>query len=167
MNRNFTNYLMAGALVLVAGFVPAAKATTLTTLQDWCVNVDGSTSNCNTGAAVGVSGGFDFTLGTQVEGDPATAYSPTEAAPFNDQNGLGIFSVTLTAGSGQFAYMYMDYDLNANASGSFSDSAAAVGTPGTANAASVSYEMFDPNVGGGSWWRTRLARTTRLADAAT
>jgi hypothetical protein len=146
MIRNFTKYAFTGSLLLVAAFVPAASASSLTTLQDWCTNTNGDTSTwCNAGNPVGVSGGFDYTLGSQTEGAPATAYAGF--GTYNDQNTLGTYTATLNPGAGQYVAMYMDYDLNFNylASGSFSDFASANGVQSVANATSLSYELDDPN----------------------
>lgn len=154
MIRSTTKYGWMAAALLLVGFLPAAHATTLASLNDWCFNVDGVnvvTNLCNTGQTSvtfpsGVNGSsFDFTLGSQTEGTPSTPYSgmPTTV---NDQNTLGSVTITLSPGANQYVLAYMDYDLNYNAQGgSFSDFASTNGAQAVANATSVNYSLNDPN----------------------
>ena len=124
-----------------AGFLPAAHASTIASLQDWCGNIDGQnvdTNFCNQGGAVTVpanvnASGFDFTLGS------SSANFPTTSAA----NNLGSITFTLSAGANQFVLMYMDYDLNYNAvgGGSYNDT----GSAKNALPANESYELNDPN----------------------
>lgn len=146
IRSSFKTGLMA--VVVLAGLLPAAHAATLASLNDWCFNINGSTSFCNTGQSTvtfpsGVNGSnFDFTLGSQTEGTPSTPFSgfPTTV---NDQNTLGSIQITLFAGANQYVLAYMDYDLNYNASGvgSFSDSASIHG----AQPFTTAYSLNDPN----------------------
>ena len=139
MIRTTTKYTWAAMTVLLlAGLAPAAHASSIATLQDWCGNINGvnvSTNFCNQApAAVSTpadvnDSSFDFTLGG----------SATPEAT----NNLGPISITLTAGNNQYVLMYMDYDLNFNAvgGGSYNDYA----STGGALASGESYELDDPN----------------------
>jgi hypothetical protein len=138
---------MVSALLLTA-FLPAAHATTLASLNDWCFNIDGvnpATNLCNQGqTTVTVPGGvngsaFDFTLGSQTEGTPSTPYAgyPTTV---NNQNTLGSVTITLSPGASQYVLAYMDYDLNYDNAGSFQDSASTHG----ALAGGESYSLNSP-----------------------
>lgn len=152
MIRSTTKYGLMAATLLV-GFLPAAHATTLASLHDWCINIDGAdvfNNHCNTAQTTitvpaGVSGtGFDYTLDSQTEGTPATPYA---GVGVNDLNTLGSITITLSPGANQFVLAYMDYDLNFNnlSSGSFSDYGSVHGTQTVANATAVNYALNDYN----------------------
>jgi hypothetical protein len=117
-------------LIAVTVFSPRAHASTIASLANWCVNVNGNTSDaCNGGGSGGGITGIDLSL------FDTTLESGT--------NSLGSIAVTLGPGLGQSALVYMDYDLNYDAVGSFQDFGSVVG----ANPADMSFEMDDPNLG--------------------
>jgi hypothetical protein len=113
------------AVVALTVLAAGAKASTIATLSDWCVNVNGDISTACNGAGGGSAAislaGFDTTIGT---------------------NNLGSIVVKLGAGLAQSVLVYMDYDLNFATAGSFQDYGTVAGTAGTG----VSYELEDPNV---------------------
>lgn len=147
MIRNSYKYtFLAGTLMLV-GLLPTAQATTLPSLHDWCVNINGDSSSlCNTGQTSvvfpsGVDGsGFDFTLDSQTEGSPVTPFSGYPST-VNDLNTLGSFTITLTPGAGQYVLAYFDYDLNYNVSGSFGDKGSVHGM----QPMGTNFSINDPN----------------------
>jgi len=128
-DQKFARYGLLGLLVLLA-LSQVAMASSMTALNDWCVNVNGDINTaCNGAGGGGVSGlatinlsGFDATL------SPAT-------------NSLGSVVITLNPGFSGTVSFYADYDLDFASYGSFDDSAKTV----NALPAGWSYEADDPN----------------------
>lgn len=119
-------FALLAAAAAMAALPQGAKAGPVTSLADWCVNVNGdTTSACNFagggGGAIDLTG-FDQTL---------------EPAP----NTLGIITVMLGPGASQFVSLYADYDLSYSLYGSFDDFA----SMGGALPAGWNFSVNDPN----------------------
>lgn len=132
--RHFIGFTVAMlALAVVAN---QAKASSLTGLADWCVNLNGDVVTACNGAGVGGSSG------PSPGGINLAAFDQTLEG--TGTNALGQVVVNLSAGlSNQYSAFYADYDLNFVADGSFDDSASVHG----ALPAGFSYEIDDPNTG--------------------
>jgi hypothetical protein len=129
----FLQIVLCG-LLLRAGALQAAQVS----LQDWCINVNGSvdassvannpSNSCNGGTNAPLSsvltGAFDQTLGQD-----------------SSSNTLGTVTVALAPGLNQYVSFYADYDIDYNDFGSADDLATLIG----ATQVGYSYELDDPN----------------------
>jgi len=111
------------AVSCIGVFVPSASADSLTTLNDWCVNVSGDLGSCN----------------NSMSSNPAV-----NLVAFDTTIGLNLFgTVTVTLGSGtnQFVDFYGDYDIDYAAYLSYNDN----GSTTNSLATDQSYSIGDPN----------------------
>jgi hypothetical protein len=128
------------AAAAMAALPQGAKAGSVSSLADWCVNVNGDTNTaCN--------GGTGGTGGLGLGGTAADLQSTISLAGFHTTlepgvNTLGTITIALGPGANQFVSFYADYDVSYSLYGSFDDFASTSG----ALPAGLSFSVNDPNV---------------------
>src|ERR1035441_9306006 len=127
------------AAAAMAALPQGAKAGSVSSLADWCVNVNGDTNTaCN--------GGTGGTGGLGLGGTAADLQSTISLAGFDTTlepgvNTLGTITIALGPGANQFVSFYADYDVSYSLYGSFDDFASTSG----ALPAGLSFSVNDPN----------------------
>jgi len=127
--QQFARYAFLGLLALLA-LSQAAMASSLPSLADWCVNVNGDVATACNGAG---GGGANSQAGINMANFDTTLEPGT--------NTLGYIAITLNPGVTGYASFYADYDLDYSTYGSFDDSAKTVNTLPTG----WGFEAGDPN----------------------
>jgi hypothetical protein len=127
--QQFARYAFLGLLALLA-LSQAAMASSLPSLADWCVNVNGDVATACNGAG---GGGANSQAGINMANFDTTLEPGT--------NTLGYIAITLNPGVTGYASFYADYDLDYSTYGSFDDSA----TTGGSLPSGWSWEADDPN----------------------
>jgi hypothetical protein len=121
-------------LLLRAGALHATEVS----LQDWCINVNGSVdaSSVTNNSSNSCNGGTNAPLSSVATG----AFDQTLAQD-SASNTLGTITVSLGPGTNQYVSLYADYDINYNEFGSVDDFASLLGATQTG----YSYELDNPN----------------------